>query len=73
MQRQQREGTRRHGSTSDIDWLKTLHDGTALASIGLIECEVDIVTDSMVQMDGQGSSAAKAPPIRSGAMVGTMP
>jgi len=32
---------RRHYSTSDIDWLKERHDWTGLASIGLIEREVE--------------------------------
>jgi len=33
--------TRRHWSTSDIDWLNKLHDWTALTSIGFIEREVE--------------------------------
>jgi predicted transposase YbfD/YdcC len=32
---------RRHWSTGDIDWLKRRHDWTALASIGMIEREVE--------------------------------
>ena len=32
---------RRHWSTSDIEWLKKRHDWTALASIGMIEREVE--------------------------------